>query len=185
MENISIFTSEEMIFVDEAGFDRRIVRNYGRGPRGWRIRAPIPASWGPRISAIIAASQQGIQLCKTTTRTINGERFTAFVRDQLVPILNPYNGENPNSIDILDNLPVHHLAEVRRLIIATGALLRFLPPYCPDLNPVEMVTANAKAAIREQEVLFARSTRPRGLVLLAVLQVTQDFCEASVRHCGY
>ena len=84
-----------------------------------------------------------------------------------------------------DNLPVHHLAEVRRLIIATGALLRFLPPYCPDLNPVEMVIANAKAAIREQEVLFARSTRPRGLVLLAVLQVTQDFCGASVRHCGY
>ena len=86
---------------------------------------------------------------------------------------------------LADNLPVHHLAEVRRLIIATGALLRFLPPYCPDLNPVEMVIANDKAAIREQEVLFARSTRPRGLVLLAVLQVTQDFCEASVRHCGY
>ena len=139
-----------------------------------------------------------------------------FVRDQLVPILKPYNGENPNSIVILgmlrqyhyfskffvvilryihlctffiyclaDNHPVHRLAEVRRLIIATGALLRFLPPYCPDLNPVEMVIANAKAAIREQEVLFAHSTRPRGLVLVAVLQVTQDFCEASVRHCGY
>ena len=48
-----------------------------------------------------------------------------------------------------------------------------------------MVIANAKAAIRAREVLFAGSTRPRGLVLLAVLQVTQDFCEASVRHCGY
>ena len=86
---------------------------------------------------------------------------------------------------LADNHPVHRLAEVRRLIIATGALLRFLPPYCPDLNPVEMVIANAKAAIREQVVLFARSRRPRGLVLLAVLQVTQDFCQASVRHCGY
>ena len=196
--------------------DRRIVRNYGCGPRGWRIRAPISASWGPRISAIIAASQQGIQLCKTTISTMNGERFIAFIRDQLVPILNPYNGGNPNSIVSLgmlgqyhylyqlllvilnyihlftffiyflaDNHPVHRLAEVRRLIIATGALLRFLPPYCPDLNPVEMVIANAEAAIREQEVLFARSRRPRGLVLLAVLQVTQEFCQASVRHCGY
>ena len=84
-----------------------------------------------------------------------------------------------------DNHPVHRLAKVRRLIIATGAVLRFLPPYCPDLNPVEMVIASAKAAIREQEVLFARSTRPRGLFLLEVLQVTQDFCEASVRHCGH
>ena len=117
-------------------------------------------SWGPRISAIIAANQQGIQLRKTTTRTINGERFMAFVRDQVVSILNPYNGENPNSIVILgmlrqyhylykffvvilryihlctffiyclaDNHPVHRLAEVRRLIMATAALLRFLPPY--------------------------------------------------------
>ena len=84
--------------------DRRIVRNYGRGPRGWRIRAPIPASWGPRISAIIAASQQGIQLYKTTARTTNGERLIAFARDQLVSILNPYNGENPNSIDIFGML---------------------------------------------------------------------------------
>jgi len=77
------------------------------------------------------------------------------------------------------------LAEVRRLIIATGAPLRLLRPYCPLVNAVEMVIANAKVGIREKEVLFARSTRPRGLVLLAVLQVTQDFCEASVRHCGY
>ena len=81
--------------------DRRIVRNYGRGPRGWRIRAPIQVSWGPRISTIIAASQKGIQLCKTTAQTINGERFVAFVREQLVPILNPYNGQNPNSIVIM------------------------------------------------------------------------------------
>ena len=76
---------------------------------------------------------------------------------------------------LADNHPVHHLAEVRRLITAAGALLRFLPPYCLDLNPVEMVIANAKAAkFREQEFLFARSTRPRGLVLLAILQVIQE-----------
>ena len=88
-------------------------------------------------------------------------------------------------IFLADKHPAHRLAEVRRLITATGALLRFLAPYCPDLNPVEMVIANAKAAIREQELLFARSTRPRGLVLLAILQATQEVCEASVRHCGY
>ena len=86
------------------------MRNYGRGPRGWRIRAPFPTSWGPRISAIIAANQQGIQLRKTTTRTINGGRFMAFVRDQVVPILNPYNGENPNSIVIFGMLrQLHYL----------------------------------------------------------------------------
>ncbi|XP_078380231.1 uncharacterized protein LOC144663179 [Oculina patagonica] len=185
MQNISIFTSEEMVFIDEAGFDRRLVRNYGRVPRGWRIQAPKAASWGPRISAIIVASQQGIQLCPTTKQTINGERFLSFVRNQLVPILQPYNGQNPNSIVIMDNHPVHHLNEVRRLITRTGALLRFLPPYCPDLNPVEMVIANAKARIREQEFLFARLRRPQGLVLLSILQVSRELCEAFVAHCGY
>ena len=186
------------------------MRNYGRGPSGWRIRVPIAASWGPRISTIIVASERGVQLCKTTAETINGEKFVDFVRSQLVPILNPYNGRNPNSIVIMgkfvgmvnfahsirgsltvvfsflvDNHPIHRLAEVRRLITATGALLRFLPPYSPDLNPVETIIGNAKAKIREQEVLFSRSKRPQGLVLLAVLYVAQEVCQASVTHCGY
>ena len=86
---------------------------------------------------------------------------------------------------MIDNHPVHRLAEVPRLITGTGALLRFLPPYCPNLNPVEMVIANAKAAIREQELLFSRSRRPQGLVLLAILLVPREFCQAFVTHCGY
>ena len=108
----------------------------------------------------------------------------------------PYNGRSPNSIVtmgkfinfcffwqilggdnslkvsfhclLVDNHPVHRLTEVRYLITGTGALLQFLPPYCPDLNPVEMVIANAKAAIRKQELLFSSSRRPQGLVLLAI-----------------
>lgn len=77
------------------------------------------------------------------------------------------------------------MAEVRRLITATGALLRFLPPYCPDLNPVEMIIANAKAAIREQEFLFSVTQRPLPFVQLSILQVSRDLCEATVAHCGY
>lgn len=77
------------------------------------------------------------------------------------------------------------MAEVRRLITQTGALLRFLPPYCPNLNPVEMLIANAKAAIREQEVLFSATRRPLAFVLLSVLQVSREICEASITHCGY
>ena len=77
------------------------------------------------------------------------------------------------------------MAEVRRLITATGALLRFLPLYCPDLNPVEMIIANAKAAIREQEFLFSVTRRPLPFVQLSILQVSRDLCEATVAHCGY
>ena len=63
---------------------------------------------------------------------------------------------------LADNHPVHRLAEVRRLIIATGALLRFLPPYCPDLNPVEMVIANAKAAIRDSRSVVCTFNKTKG-----------------------
>ena len=97
MEKISIFTSEEILFIDEDGFVSSFSnggQNYGRGARGWRIQALITASWGPRISAIIVTSQQGIQLCRITTRTINEERFISFVRNQLAPILKPYDSDN-------------------------------------------------------------------------------------------
>ena len=65
------------------------------------MRAPISASRGLRISAISVASKEGIQLCRTLEETVNGTRFVAFVRDQLVPILRPYNGQNPNSIVVM------------------------------------------------------------------------------------
>ena len=68
---------------------------------------------------------------------------------------------------------------------ASRDTLRFLPPYCPQLNPVEMVIANAKAALREQEVLFSRTRRPRSLVLWSILQVSREICEKTVSHCGY
>ena len=67
------------------------------------MRAPISASWGPRISAIIVASNEGIQLCRTLEETVNGTRFVTFVRDQLVPILRPYKCQNPNSISRYQN----------------------------------------------------------------------------------
>lgn len=80
---------------------------------------------------------------------------------------------------------MHRLLEVRRLITATGALLRFLPPYCPHLNPVKMIISNAKATIREQEVLFSVTQRPQAFVLLSILQVSREICEADITHCGY
>ena len=77
------------------------MRQYGRSPRGWRCQAPVSRSWVPRISAIIAESTNGVQLCRATKSTINGPKFVAFVRNHLVPILNPYNGYNRYSIHVV------------------------------------------------------------------------------------
>ena len=71
--------------------------------------------------------------------SINGERCTQFVESCLLPILNPFNGVNQHSVVIMDNTSIHHVDMVQDLLEGAGARLIFLPPYLPDLNPVEGV----------------------------------------------
>ena len=72
--------------------------------------------------------------------TMNGERFTKFVRNVLLPHLNPFNSVNPRSVVIMDNASIHHVDQVVDLIERqAGAKVCFLPPYSPDLNPAEGV----------------------------------------------
>jgi len=71
------------------------------------------------------------------TGPVNGSVFYDFVRGTLIPNMQFYDGENPNSIVIMDNCSIHHVQEVEDVIQQSGILLLFLPPYSPDLNPVE------------------------------------------------
>ena len=63
--------------------------------------------------------------------------FTAFVQTHLLPQLMPYNGTNPHSVVIMDNCSIHHVPEVIKSVQDVGALIRFLPPYSPDFDPIE------------------------------------------------
>ena len=67
-----------------------------------------------------------------------------FVCTMLVPILNPFDGQNTNSVVIMDNASIHHTDSVVSMINATGALIRFLPPYSPDMNPIESAFGEVK-----------------------------------------
>ena len=86
--------------------------------------------------------------------------FAGFIKDSLVPILQPFNCCNPNSIVVMDNASIHHIDEVADLIIQTGALLHFLPPYFPDLNPVEQVFSKVKAIVKENDQLLQVFSEP-------------------------
>ena len=89
----------------------------------------------------------------------------------------------PGDVIVLDNLKVHHQPDVRVAIEAAGALVRFLPPYRPDFNPIEQAFAKLKA--------FLRAARPRtfdqvcDLIRLALTLFTRDECANYIRHCGY
>ena len=98
-----------------------------------------------------SASQQfqfyGIEDMYTSTETINDERFEEFLHPCLLPIIMPYDGVNPRSVVVLDNASIHHLACVQDVITGVGARLMFLPPYSPDLIPLEEVFTEVKALL--------------------------------------
>src|SRR5215510_12178653 len=108
---------------------------------------------------------------------IDTDSFRAYVEQILVPAL------QPGDVVVLDNLAVHKQPEVRAAIEAAGARIRFLPPYSPDFNPIEMAFAKLKA--------FLRAARPRtfdhviALTAAALALVTPAECRNYVRHCGY
>lgn len=108
---------------------------------------------------------------------IDTPTFRAYVEQVLVPTL------RPGDVVVLDNLAVHKQPEVRTAIEAVGAQLRFLPPYSPDFNPIELAFAKLKALLR--------AARPRtfdqvcALVAAALDLYTPTECVNYVRHCGY
>lgn len=108
---------------------------------------------------------------------IDNPTFLAYVEQVLVPTL------RPGDVVVLDNLVVHKQPDVRTAIEQVGALVRFLPPYSPDFNPIELAFAKLKA--------FLRAARPRSfeqvcdLIAIALELFTPDECAAYARHCGY
>jgi transposase len=108
---------------------------------------------------------------------IDNPAFLAYVEQVLVPTL------RPGDVVVLDNLAMHKQPEVQTAIERVGARLRFLPPYSPDFNPIELAFAKLKA--------FLRAARPRSfdqvvqLVAIALHLFTPQECLNFVRHCGY
>ena len=86
---------------------------------------------------------------------MNGNRFKQFVEDCVLPVLLPFDGNNPRSIVVMDNAAIHHVEEVIDLIETQAqAKVIFLPPYSPDLNPVEIVFSKVKCIMKSNDAIF-------------------------------
>ena len=119
-----------------------MARLYGRAPRGERCRAAVPHGHWKTTTFTAAPRYDGIAASMVLDGPMNGEAFLAYVEQALVPEL------RPRDIVIMDNLPAHKVHGVRQAIEAAGASLRYLPPYSPDFNPINMAFAKLKAALR-------------------------------------
>jgi len=120
-----------------------MARRHGRAVRGERLRMSVPHGHWKTTTFVGALRLTGMTAPMVLDRAMNGAWFLAYVEQVLAPTL------TAGDIVIMDNLPAHKSAAVRKAIEATGAELRLLPPYSPDLNPIENAFAKLKALLRK------------------------------------
>jgi transposase len=150
---------------------------YGRCPRGERLLAKAPFGKWRTLTFLAALRHDRIDAPILFDGPINGIRFRAYVERALVPML------RPGDIVIMDNLGSHKGRVVRNAIRKAGARLFFLPPYSPDLNPIEMVFSKLKSGLRKAQA------RTEAKILTAISDLLPTFtpieCANYLRHAGY
>jgi transposase len=167
----------QYVFLDECGVTTDLLRRYGRSLRGTRLGDHTPCSHWQTHTVIATLRFDGVSAPAVFDGPIDNPSFLAYVEQVLVPTL------RPGDVVVLDNLAVHKQAAVRAAVEGVGAQLRFLPPYSPDFNPIELAFAKLKA--------FMRAARPRSfdhvnaLIATALGLFTPAECRNYARHCGY
>lgn len=131
------------VFVDETGASTKMARLYGRSRRGERCVAAIPHGHWKTTTFVGGLRLSGMAAPMTLEGAMDGPAFKAWVEQMLAPTL------RPGDIVVLDNLPAHKQPAVRLAVEARGAELRYLPPYSPDLNPIEMAFSKLKALLKK------------------------------------
>lgn len=176
--DVSMFNVEMLVFLDESGCDNcDSLRKKGYSLRGKPARKQRLFVRGEHVSVLCTMSVEGILSCNLVRGGVNGEKFIEFIEMSVMPTLMPFNGINPRSIIIMDNCAIHHIPEVTDLIQQTGALIYWLPPYSPDLNPIEEAFSKAKAMMKameyEMQILMDIDT----IVYSAFSAITAEDCE--------
>ena len=165
------------VFLDECGVTTDLLRRYGRSPRGTRLHDYTPCGHWQTHTVIAGLRLSGLTAPAVFDGPIDNPTFLAYVDQVLVPTL------RPGEVVVLDNLIIHQQPEVRAAIERVGATVRYLPPYSPDLNPIEQAFAKLKA--------FLRAARPRSfddvctLMRDAIPRYTSTECGHYMPHAGY
>lgn len=167
----------KLIFIDETGTSTNMTRLRGRCRRGQRLVAKVPhGHW--KVTTFVAGLRQNcITAPFVVDAPMNGDIFLAYLQQCLVPTL------LPGEIVSMDNLPAHKVARVRETIEATGAKLRLLPPYSPDLNPIEQSFAKLKAHLRKAGERSIPTLWDRIGTILN--DFTPQECKNYFAHAGY
>jgi transposase len=137
-----VLNPARLVFIDESGFSTNMARRYGRCRRGRRLIGRVPHGHWQTSTLVAGLRLGGVVAPCVIDHAMNGATFRAWVEQMLAPQL------SPGDVVVMDNLGSHKVAGIRTAIEARGATLQYLPPYSPDLNPIEQLFAKLKATVR-------------------------------------
>ena len=169
--------AENLVFLDETSATTKMTRRRGRCARGKRLVMAAPHGHWKTTTLVVALRVGGMTAPTAIDGAMNGELFLAYVKQQLVPTL------RAGDVVVMDNLASHKKAGVEEAIEAAGARVEYLPPYSPDLNPIELAFSKLKSLLRK-----AGERTVDGLWKLMgrlMDEFTTSDCKSFFTHCGY
>jgi transposase len=177
MREQGMFDPARLVFIDETAITTKMVRLYGRSPRGVALIGRAPCGYWTTITFVAALRHNKMVAPMVIEGAMTASMFQAYVEQCLVPTL------RRGDIVIMDNVNLHKAAAVGAAIERVGATLRYLPQYSPDLNPIEMPFSKLKAWLRR---LAARTApRLRSAVRSFLPKLNAQECANYFRHAGY
>ena len=154
-----------------------MTRAYGRGVEGERVIGRVPFAAWKTLTFVAALRCEGMAAPMLINGAMNGEAFLAYVEQCLVPTL------QRGDIVVMDNVPSHKVDGVQAVIEAAGAALRYLPPYSPDLNPIEAAYSACKAFLRKCAERTEQALGRR--IGQFVRRLKPEACANFFAHAGY
>lgn len=154
-----------------------MTRLYGRAPRGHRVCGAAPFGHWKTMTFVAALRLDGVTAPWLLDGAMDGDAFRTYIEHVLVPIL------EPGDIVVMDNLPAHKVAAVRSALGQAGAQVFYLPPYSPDMNPIELAFAKLKGLLRQDPARTIDTLWRRIGKLLDAFTPTE--CANFFSHAGY
>lgn len=168
-----------MHFLDETGAFLGMTRRYAWAPKEQRVAEGVPTHYGASFpwTLVSTIGVRGLQAPWLLKGALNGDAFEAYVTYVLAPIL------RPGDIVVLDNAAAHKMKAARQAVEACGARWAFLPPYSPDLNPIELCWSKVKGILRGAKARTVDELLDA--VKLALQSISQSDILHFMQHCGY
>ncbi|MCI0557236.1 MAG: IS630 family transposase [Nitrososphaera sp.] len=157
-------------FIDESSAQLNLTRRYGWAPSAERVVDSVPENHGRNLTTVAALGLAGVEAPLIFEGAMNGSVFRTYVEQNLAPTL------QRGDVVIMDNLPAHKVSGVVDLIQARGAEVLFLPPYSPDLNPIELCWSKVKSALRQVKA------RTRDALIDALAQALRSVSLTDIVH---